>query len=269
MLPKISIVTPSFNQGAFIETAIKSIVYQNYENLEYFVFDGGSSDKTLDILHKYSKHVDFWVSEKDEGQSDAISKGISRSSGEIIGWINSDDALYPGSLNKVGKFFELNPDTDVLIGGLSYADSDGKIIKNNFYFPLSRFLSSTGVIAFGQQSMFFRKSAYEKVGSIRKDFHFCMDTELVYRFLENGCEFKVTHNLLGVFRWHQNMKSINREGRKAYEEKYISRRYNYRSNIYYVAKVIYIARQLLNGNYLKSLVSKLYPYRNIDDIWNI
>src|SRR5262245_14464164 len=114
--PKITIVTPSLNQGQFIEETIQSIIGQRYPNMEYFVIDGGSTDDTLSILRKYDDRIDFWVSAADKGQAAAINKGFARASGEILGWLNSDDTYEPGVFAEVARSFQEHPDVDVISG---------------------------------------------------------------------------------------------------------------------------------------------------------
>jgi glycosyltransferase involved in cell wall biosynthesis len=105
MLPKISIITPSYNQGHFIEETITSVLDQGYPNLEYIIMDGGSKDNTVEVIKKYEKHITYWVSERDKGQSDAINKGFARATGDVINWLNSDDYYAKGTLQKVGEVF--------------------------------------------------------------------------------------------------------------------------------------------------------------------
>jgi len=114
---KISIVTPSFNQGMYIEETIKSIIDQNYPNLEYLIMDGGSTDNTIEIIKGYEKSITYWETKKDKGQSDAISKGLRKANGEIFAWQNSDDRYLPGTFNYVAEIFENNSHIDVLFGG--------------------------------------------------------------------------------------------------------------------------------------------------------
>src|SRR4026209_914376 len=102
---RITVVTPSYNQGRFLERTIRSVLSQNYPNLEYFVFDAGSTDSSLAILKKHDKHLTYWTSEADRGQSDAISKGWSMATGDVLAWLNSDDFYYPGALEEVGRIF--------------------------------------------------------------------------------------------------------------------------------------------------------------------
>jgi glycosyltransferase involved in cell wall biosynthesis len=112
-LPKISIVTPSFNQGRFIEKTILSVIEQDYPNLEYIIIDGGSTDESVEIIKKYEKHLAYWVSEPDRGQSHAINKGFERATGEIFGWLNSDDWYHPGALKALAEAFAANPEAGV------------------------------------------------------------------------------------------------------------------------------------------------------------
>ena len=114
--PKITVVTPSFNQGEFLERTILSIINQDYPNLEYIVCDGGSTDQSVSIIKKYEKYITWWCSEKDKGQTDAINKGFKRATGDVVGWINSDDVLLPGALWTVADFYANHPDTDFANG---------------------------------------------------------------------------------------------------------------------------------------------------------
>ena len=116
MPPKITIVTPSFNQGQFIEETIRSVLDQNYPNLEYLIIDGGSTDQTIEVIRKYERQLSYWVSEKDRGQVHAINKGLARATGEIFGFLNSDDLYVPGTFEVVGEYFEKHPETEWVCG---------------------------------------------------------------------------------------------------------------------------------------------------------
>ena len=126
--PKISIVTVSFNQGHYIEDNIKSVISQEYPNVEHIIIDAGSTDGTLEILKAYDKHI-HWTSEPDKGQSDGLNKGFKRATGEIIGWFNSDDRVPPNTLNTVAKFFTENPDEIGVVGDLNLINEDGAFVR--------------------------------------------------------------------------------------------------------------------------------------------
>ena len=267
-LPKITIVTPSYNQEKYLETAILSVLAQNYDELEYIIIDGGSTDESVEIIKKYNKNISYWCSVKDDGQSDAIVKGISKSTGSILGWINSDDALFPGALHKVSHYFMKNPHIDVLLGGVAYADGSGNITKCYEYSKPKMFFAKNGVTAFGQQGMFFRKNLYEKIGGIRTDFHYSMDTELLYRMIYSGAKIGTLRELIGIFRWHEDMKSINIGGRKAEETKIRNHLYDVNEKYTSYVKQVHRMWQLINGNMLHSIYQK-YKLHNvsIDKLW--
>jgi glycosyltransferase involved in cell wall biosynthesis len=256
-LPKITVVTPSFNQAAFLEETIRSVLCQRYPNLEYFILDGGSKDRSVDIIKKYEQQLAGWVSKKDKGQSDAIDRGFSMGSGEILCWINSDDVLFPGALKIVGEYFCENSSVDVLQGGIAYADEKGNFTKYYVYPRHNRMFSDHGVIAFGQQSMFFRRATYEKIGGIRNDFHYLMDTDFVYRMIYGGVKFGTTRSMLGVFRWHGDMKSVNRGGRKAQETALVLSTYGKKRKQTRFFRYIFTIRQLLNGNYISGFFMRI------------
>jgi glycosyltransferase involved in cell wall biosynthesis len=139
--PKISIVTPSFNQGSYLEKTIRSVLLQGYPNLEYVIIDGGSTDQSVDVIKKYAQWIDFWVSEKDQGQSNAINKGLARSSGELLGWLNSDDYYLPGALFKIARAYI----EDGSVGAIS---STNRALSSTLriWCPLPRKVFSNGVL---------------------------------------------------------------------------------------------------------------------------
>ncbi len=181
--PKISIVTPSFNQDEFLEQTIQSVVSQNYPNLEYIVIDGGSSDNSPAIIEKYSDKLSYWVSEPDGGHGNGLNKGFSQSTGEIMGWINSDDMLTAWSLRTIAEIFTKFPHVNWIHGTNSWWNRQGQMInasetRKNIYDYL------TGNYAWIQQeSVFWRRSLWDKAGSIiTTDLEFMVDGELWSRF---------------------------------------------------------------------------------------
>jgi glycosyltransferase involved in cell wall biosynthesis len=205
--PKISVITPSYNQAQFLEETILSILSQGYPNLEYIIIDGGSTDNSVDIIKKYEKSIHYWVSEKDNGQSEAINKGFKRATGDIVCWINSDDILLPDSLYKVGTYFNNNPDTDLLNGYVLIIDKFSKIICNFFMLRPNKWYAKRGVYYIAQQSMFWKRSVFDKIGYIKEDFHALMDKEFLIRVFEKGLKVGYMKKILGAIRKHEMTKT--------------------------------------------------------------
>ncbi|RLF26835.1 MAG: glycosyltransferase, partial [Thermoplasmata archaeon] len=182
MWPRITIVTPSYNQGRFLEETILSVINQDYPNLEYFIIDGGSNDNSVDIIKKYEDKIDWWVSEPDEGQSDAINKGFSKATGDFLTWVNSDDILLPGALDTVCKVVKENPSVQWIAGNTVWIDADGKIIRCSRLPNYSRLLSKMGLLVVGGPSTFFARSLYKTVKGLRLDLFFAMDIDLWWQF---------------------------------------------------------------------------------------
>lgn len=176
--PKITIITPSYNQGQFLEETIRSVLLQNYPNLEYIIMDGGSSDKSLEIIKKYEPWLTYWVSEKDNGQADAIYRGFEKATGDIIGWLNSDDYLLPGALQKVAVSFMKNSEVEFVIGGGLVVDAEGRLIRKLYSFPQTFESLLVGGQYFMQMSSFWRRDVYLAVGGLDSSLRFCFDYDL-------------------------------------------------------------------------------------------
>lgn len=207
---KISIITPSFNQGMFIEETITSVMDQNYPNTEHIVVDAGSTDNTLQILKKFG-HKIKWISEPDNGQSDAINKGIKMATGDIIAFINSDDYYLPGAFKKVIAYFEKHPDTKLLTGDYIIINSKKDKIHHYIYwykkilrnFPNFTMLCFANFIA--QPSTFWRKSTSHEIGLFNINLRYTMDYDYWLRVMEKY-PLSVIDDVLSAFRVHKESK---------------------------------------------------------------
>lgn len=205
-LPKISIVTPSFNQGQFLRDNILSVVNQGYPDSEHLVIDGGSTDSTVDVLRSFEDRIDYWVSEPDRGQSHALNKGLEVATGEIIGWQNSDDFYLPGAFREAGSIFRDYPAVDVLYGDYLYVDEEGHVKGSKKYAPLFSIGEYIYVGAnISNQSVFFRKSVLERAGGFEENLHLAMDFDLFLR-LAAFARFRHVRAYLGGYRIHGTQK---------------------------------------------------------------
>ena len=209
--PKISIVTPSYNQAQFLERTILSVLNQNYPNLEYIIIDGGSTDGSIEIIKKYERYLTFWVSEKDKGQSDAINKGFKKSTGEILAWLNSDDIYLPNALLSVTYFFEQYPNIDMLYGRCYLMDQDDVIYQEAKVMPFNLLDYIYGLFTIPQQATFWRKDIFLKAGMLNVENHTCMDGELWINFAKNKANITFVNCFLANFRLHY--ESISGSGR--------------------------------------------------------
>lgn len=206
-LPKISIVTPSFRQGEFIERTIKSVLEQSYPNLEYFVQDGGSEDTSKEILEQYSDRLTGWESKSDKGQTHAINLGFAKTTGEIMAWLNSDDIILPGTLNYVADYFNNHPEIDVVYGNRLQIDINDKEI-GRWIMPAhdNEVLSWADFIP--QETLYWRRSIWKKVDEkVDESFRFAMDWDLLVRLRDVGAQFSRLPRFLGGFRIHPQQKT--------------------------------------------------------------
>ena len=206
-LPKITIVTPSYNQGNFLERTIKSVLNQNYPGLEYIIFDGASKDGSVEIIKKYQSHLAFWQSAPDRGQSHAIIKGFERSSGEVLGWLNSDDVLLPNALSLVGAFFKRHPEIDVVYGDSYTIDENDRILRETRSVKFNKFAFLTSAFSLHQASIFWRRAIYFKSRGVNKDDHLTLDRDLWLAFFQSGARFKHLPKPLACFRYYPATKT--------------------------------------------------------------
>ncbi|MDH8701710.1 glycosyltransferase involved in cell wall biosynthesis [Dysgonomonadaceae bacterium PH5-43] len=205
---KVSIITPSYNQGQFIEHTIKSVLNQTYKNIEYIVVDGGSTDNTMEIVDRYRDKIDIVIHEKDKGQSDAINKGFKLATGTLLGWINSDDVLYPDCVEKLVEKYNAEPDGAVYYNSkLDFIDSKGNYLKTwNFKIPSRKHLLKTHYFVI-QPTSFYSKEILDKINYLDEDLYYCMDLDLWLRLLEYKPIIEVGNTALGALRDWEETKS--------------------------------------------------------------
>jgi len=217
-LPLVSIVTPSFNQAAYLEQAICSVLDQEYPDVEYFVIDGASTDGSVEIIRRYAHRLKGWVSEKDSGQAEAINKGVVQASGEVIAWLNSDDFYLPGAISAAVEALQAHPDWGLVYGDMLAVDGQGKLLN------IQRFgdwgledLMCYRIL--GQPAVFMRRSALLQAGLLDTRFHYMLDHHL---WLRIASAFPIGHapRLLSAARFHAEAKNIARApdfGKDAWE----------------------------------------------------
>lgn len=198
---------PSYNQGEYLEEAILSVLNQDYPDLEFIVMDGGSDDGSIDILMKYSDKFSYWQSKPDNGQADALAQGFERSTGEIQCWLNSDDLLLPGTLQRIGRIFSNNERIQLLYGNRIVVDRDTRVLR---YHVWPRYLTRLHWYdgqPLAQECAFWRSSLYRKVGGINRDLEFIMDYDLFFRMWMQT-RFHKVNRLLGALRTHDQAKHV-------------------------------------------------------------
>lgn len=218
--PKVSIVTPALNHADFIEETIRSVLLQGYPFLEYIIIDGGSDDGTVDIIRKYSPWLAYWVSEPDDGQSNAINKGFQQSTGTIMAWLNSDDTYYPGSLGVAANNL-LHAGGGILIGAMDKVQAndglDEIVVRSSPHSgaPIHAFpIFANGRIEkfqFIQPSMFWYRSIWQQTGGLDERYHFCMDREWCLRAMAKGSSILTSEEVLSRFTLHSGSKSYEYE----------------------------------------------------------
>ena len=201
----VSIITPSYNQAAYLEQTLLSVLNQDHAPIEYIVVDGASKDASVEIIKKYSDRLAYWVSEKDGGQAEAINKGFARATGEIIAWINSDDYYLPGAVSAAVKIFESNPDVVLVYGNMLAVDEYGKTFNTLTY----KQLTLEDLLCFqiiGQPAVFMRRSALQKTDGLDSTFHFLLDHFLWIQLAQHG---KILHadQTWAAARYHAEAKN--------------------------------------------------------------
>lgn len=223
-VPRITVITPSYNQAQFIEDTLRSVLDQGYPNLEYIVIDGGSTDGSVDIIRRYADRLAYWVSEADKGQTDALIKGFKRATGDLCCYLCSDDLLEPGALREVAEFFRTHPSADAIYGDGIWIDTEGRRIKMKKEHPFSWFIFMYDHDFIPQPSTFWRRGLYEKVGGLDPSFDLAMDADLFIRFAEVSPLIHVRRPWSRM-RFYPEQKNQRLRSRSDFEDGVIRHRY--------------------------------------------
>jgi len=264
--PLVSIITPSFNQARYIEATIRSVLSQDYPNIEYIIVDGGSTDETVEIIKKYtldsgsslpnirqqavglqSRAIAWWVSEQDKGQTDAINKGFGRATGQILAWLNSDDTYEPGAISAAVKYLQAHPEVGMVYGDCNFINEDGQVIGKFGAAQTDYRLLRRGYAHIPQQTMFFRADLWKQVGPLDPSFYFAMDYDLWTR-LSARAQLKYIPQTWANFRLHTTGKTIAADDR-CWPEMI---RVHYRDG----------------GSFFSVIVAKYYIRKLIAPLWN-
>lgn len=246
-LPLVSIVTPSFNQARYIEATIQSVLGQTYPRIEYLIVDGGSTDGTVEVIKKYAGRIGWWVSEPDQGQTDAINKGFARAKGDILAWLNSDDTYEPGAVAAAVKYLLEHPDVGMVYGDCNFINEEGRVIGRFGAAQTDYRLLRQGYVHIPQQTMFFRADLWKQVGPLDPSFYFAMDYDLWTR-LAARTQLKYVRQTWANFRLHTSGKTIAADDR-CWPEMI---RVHYRDG----------------GSFLAPIVAKYYVRKLIAPLWN-
>ena len=206
--PTITIVTPSFNQRRYLAETIESVLAQDYPGLEYFVVDGASTDGSVELLRRYQDRLAWWVSEPDSGQTEALAKGLSRATGDLFAWVNSDDVLLPGCLDAIAERYRRRPSTTIFSCDAVHIDEHSKVIRFVRFARQSRFLLYRGVWHASAPAIFFDTQAVRACGGLDPELHLAMDFDLWMRLMKAGATVTHIARYLGAFRWHEESKTV-------------------------------------------------------------
>ena len=210
--PKVSIITPSYNQGRFLEATIRSVLAQDYPHIEYIIVDGASKDNSVEIIHKYQDRLAWWVSEKDRGHADALNKGFARASGEILAWLNSDDTYHPGAVSQAVAYLQAHPDVGMVYADANLIDEEDHLLdkfasKQTDYRAMLR-----GSVHIPQATTFFRADLWRQVGPLDLSLFFAFDYDFWVKVAKVS-RVAYVPSLWADFRMHNLGKSVKNDDR--------------------------------------------------------
>jgi glycosyltransferase involved in cell wall biosynthesis len=205
-LPRVTVVTPSFNQGEFLEETIRSVLLQGYSNLEYIVMDGGSTDSSVEIIRKYTDHLSYWTSQKDGGAADAIRQGFERATGTILAYLNSDDVFLPGAIQHLVRRIEATA-ADVVYGNTYWTDDQSRVVAERRQTPFSRLALFYGGADLQQPATFWTSRIYRTAGGMDGSFQCAFDLDLFSRFASKGAKFSHLRRFVAKSRLHPSQKT--------------------------------------------------------------
>lgn len=208
----VSIITPSYNQGRFLEATILSVLQQDYKNIEYIIVDGGSTDGSREVIQRYADRLAWWTSQPDQGQTEAINKGFARAGGDVLAWLNSDDTYQPGAVSEAVAYLQDHPEAGLVYGDANFIDEHGNVIgrfpsRQTDYKRLRQ-----GYVHICQQASFFRAELWRKVGPLDSSFYFAMDYDLWVR-LSRLAALVYHPRLWANFRLHGDAKTVAADDR--------------------------------------------------------
>lgn len=237
--PKISVITPSYNQCKYIESTIESVLSPNYPNLEYIIIDGGSTDGSVDIIRNYQDKLAYWVSETDQGQTDALNKGFARATGDIFCWLCSDDLLESWTLWEVANYFQNNPEVSCVYGDTTWIDAENRLICKRKELPFNRFIFLYEHNFIPQPSTFWRRDLHEEIGLLNPEFEVSMDADLWLRFSEKTTLHHVSRPW-SCMRLYSEQKTQRLKSRADEERRILCQKYfGKESDVMFMTKRLY------------------------------